>query len=214
MWPGLYPKGKRGGASLVIFTGTRASLNPRVPVALWGPAIYVAQSTHFESTCITLVFELGRAVGVEVIARFGQENPPRLIKAKKQIILAAGAIHTPQILQLSGIWPADLLRRAKIPVVEDLPGVGSNFQDHTFVPNVTFRLNSPLPVPPALLEAANDIIPDNLGVTSLGVAAGLPVISLSRFASIAKDFESQPASKYLPKNTHPTIVAGYQQQKR
>ncbi|KAK4221500.1 hypothetical protein QBC38DRAFT_504854 [Podospora fimiseda] len=160
-----------------------------------------------------IIFERGRAVGVEVSHRFGQENL-RVIKAKKEVILAAGAIHTPQILQLSGIGPADLLRRAKIPMVVDLPGVGSNFQDHTFVPDVTFRLNSPLPVPPALLEAANAIIPDNLGVTSLGVAAGLPVISPSRFASIAKDFESQPASKYLPKNTHPTIVAGYQQQKR
>ncbi|KAK3986159.1 hypothetical protein QBC44DRAFT_403187 [Cladorrhinum sp. PSN332] len=160
-----------------------------------------------------IVFDRDRAVGVQVTPRDGQKSP-FFIKAKKEVILAAGAIHTPQILQLSGIGPADLVRRARIPLVEDLPGVGSNFQDHAFVPDVTFRLNSPLPVPPSLVEAANTIIPDNLGVTSLGVSVGLPIISPSRFASIASAFESQPPGRYLAKNSHPSIVSGYQQQKR
>ena len=75
-------------------------------------------------------------------------------------------------------------------------------------------MNSPLPVPPALAEAASAIVPDNLGATSLGVAVGLPIISPSRFESIAASLESQPASKYLPKDSHPSVVAGYQQQKR
>jgi len=90
-----------------------------------------------------VVFDGKRAVGVQVTPRDGQK-PSFLVRAKKEVILAAGAIHTPQILQLSGVGPADLLRRAKIPVVEDLPGVGSNFQDHTFVPEVTFRRTCPL----------------------------------------------------------------------
>jgi choline dehydrogenase len=50
--------------------------------------------------------------------------------AKLEVILAAGSLHTPQILQRSGIGPADLLKRAGIDLVVDLPGVGSNFQDH------------------------------------------------------------------------------------
>lgn len=68
-----------------------------------------------------IVFDGNRAVGVQVTPRDGKKSS-FLIKAKKEFILPAGAIHTPQILQLSSIGPADLLRRAKIPLVEDLPG--------------------------------------------------------------------------------------------
>lgn len=51
--------------------------------------------------------------------------------AKKEVILAAGAVHSPQILQLSGVGPKALLLSLGIPVVLDLPGVGTNFQDQT-----------------------------------------------------------------------------------
>jgi choline dehydrogenase len=50
--------------------------------------------------------------------------------ATREVILAAGSIGSPQILQLSGIGPADLLQRCGVPVVKDLPGVGENLQDH------------------------------------------------------------------------------------
>ncbi|KAK4185807.1 hypothetical protein QBC35DRAFT_388734 [Podospora australis] len=161
-----------------------------------------------------VVIEGGRAVGVQITPRGGKKSSSSVIKIRKEVIVAAGAIHTPHVLQLSGIGPADVLRRAKIPVKVDLPGVGSNFQDHTFIPSVSFRLNSPLPVPPSLIEATNSIIPDFLGNTSLGISIGLPAISPTRFASIASAFEAQSPAQYLPKNTHPTIIAGYQQQKR
>jgi len=52
------------------------------------------------------------------------------IRANKEVILAAGAIHTPQIMQLSGLGPERLLQSANISVAVDLPGVGQNFQDH------------------------------------------------------------------------------------
>jgi choline dehydrogenase-like flavoprotein len=52
------------------------------------------------------------------------------IKADREVILAAGTIHTPKILQLSGIGPRKALTDAGIAVVQDLPGVGQNFQDH------------------------------------------------------------------------------------
>ncbi len=51
------------------------------------------------------------------------------VNADKEIILAAGAAHTPQVLQLSGVGPKSLLNRLEIPIVVDLPGVGQNFQD-------------------------------------------------------------------------------------
>jgi choline dehydrogenase len=50
--------------------------------------------------------------------------------ATREVVLCAGSIGSPQILQLSGIGPADLLRRHGIDVVADLPGVGANLQDH------------------------------------------------------------------------------------
>lgn len=52
------------------------------------------------------------------------------VTAGAEVILSAGAFHTPTILQRSGIGPAAFLDEADIPLVLDLPGVGSNFQDH------------------------------------------------------------------------------------
>ena len=63
----------------------------------------------------------------------------RTVRARKEIVLSAGTIHTPQILQRSGVGPKALLRSAGINVVVDLPGVGSNFQDHAFSIGATFQ---------------------------------------------------------------------------
>jgi choline dehydrogenase len=52
------------------------------------------------------------------------------VHATRQVLLCAGAVGSPQLLQLSGIGPADLLQRHGIPVLQDLPGVGGNLQDH------------------------------------------------------------------------------------
>lgn len=52
------------------------------------------------------------------------------VNAKREVIIAAGAPHTPQVLQLSGVGPSELLKKLHIPVVVNLPGVGHNFQDH------------------------------------------------------------------------------------
>jgi len=52
------------------------------------------------------------------------------VAARKEVILALGVVHSPQILQVSGVGPKDLLEEAGIQVVVDLPGVGQNFQDH------------------------------------------------------------------------------------
>ncbi|TLF52064.1 choline dehydrogenase [Halomonas urmiana] len=56
--------------------------------------------------------------------------------ASREVILSAGAIGSPQLLQLSGIGPADLLAAHGIPVVADLPGVGENLQDHLQIRSV------------------------------------------------------------------------------
>jgi choline dehydrogenase len=73
-----------------------------------------------------ILFEGKRAVGVE----FVQNGRKRTVRAKAEVILAGGAINSPQLLQLSGVGPAALLAEHGIPVVSDLPGVGENLQDH------------------------------------------------------------------------------------
>ena len=57
-------------------------------------------------------------------------NGPTVVQAKREIILSAGAIHSPQVMQLSGLGPKKLLASVNITSVVDLPGVGQNFQDH------------------------------------------------------------------------------------
>ncbi len=78
------------------------------------------------------------AEGVDV---FSRDEPSRKtsISVKREVILAAGGIHTPQILQLSGIGPCDLLQKLNISVVQDLPGVGANFQDHPTIRGASFQ---------------------------------------------------------------------------
>ncbi|MEU2170977.1 GMC family oxidoreductase [Micromonospora chersina] len=73
-----------------------------------------------------VLFEGGRAAGV--VARRGGERVT--IRAAREVILAAGAYNSPQLLMLSGVGPADHLRATGIPVVADLPMVGQNLQDH------------------------------------------------------------------------------------
>jgi choline dehydrogenase-like flavoprotein len=70
--------------------------------------------------------ERGRAVGVRVARR----RSTTLIRADREVILAAGAINSPRLLLLSGIGPADELRALGIPVQHDLPGVGRHLMDH------------------------------------------------------------------------------------
>jgi choline dehydrogenase len=73
-----------------------------------------------------ILFEARRAVGVEY-RRGGKLEQAR---AAREVIVSAGAIQSPQLLQLSGVGPEDLLREFAIPVVSPLPGVGENLQDH------------------------------------------------------------------------------------
>ena len=73
-----------------------------------------------------VVIEQGRATGVE-IERHGRIE---IVRARREVILAASAINSPKLLMLSGIGPADALRAHAIDVIADRPGVGRNLQDH------------------------------------------------------------------------------------
>ncbi|MFZ5509534.1 MAG: GMC family oxidoreductase [Pseudomonadota bacterium] len=73
-----------------------------------------------------ILFEGRRAVGV----RYTRKGRPLEARAAREVILCAGAVQSPQILELSGVGQARLLQQHGIPVVADLPGVGENLQDH------------------------------------------------------------------------------------
>ncbi|KAK4209133.1 GMC oxidoreductase [Rhypophila decipiens] len=76
------------------------------------------------------------------------------ITAAGEVIISAGALHSPAILQRSGIGPKDFLQQLKIPVIVDLPGVGSNLQDHSG-PTVEWNYSQPLNIHPMPPDMAN-----------------------------------------------------------
>jgi len=73
-----------------------------------------------------VLFSGKRATGIEYL----QGGTRQTAHARREVILAAGAFNSPQLLQLSGLGPAPLLHSLGIPVVADMPGVGANLQDH------------------------------------------------------------------------------------
>jgi len=84
-----------------------------------------------------VLFEAKRATGVEFI----QNGVRRTALAKAEVILSGGAVNSPQLLQLSGVGPGELLREHQIAVIADLPGVGENLQDH-YMTGARYRLKT------------------------------------------------------------------------
>jgi choline dehydrogenase len=114
----------------------------------------LAVETHAMTSRI--LFEGRRAVGVEYV----QNGVSRTARANGEVILAAGAINSPQVLQLSGVGPAELLREHGIDVIADVPGVGDDLQDH-FQVRMQYRANVPL------------TLNDTVGSWTRKIAAGL-----------------------------------------
>ena len=97
----------------------------------------------------------GRAVGVEWL----QEGTVCSARAESEVILAAGALQSPQLLQLSGIGPASLLRQHGIEVQVDAPEVGQNLQDH-YQARVIVRLKQ--------AQSLNDHVRNPLRLVQMG----------------------------------------------
>ncbi|HET9902651.1 MAG TPA: GMC family oxidoreductase N-terminal domain-containing protein [Xanthobacteraceae bacterium] len=87
-----------------------------------------------------LVLEGRRAVGVRY-RRGGREGPEIEVRARREVILSGGAYNSPQLLQLSGIGPAPLLKSLGIPIRHALPGVGEGLQDH-YAPRTVARVKN------------------------------------------------------------------------
>ena len=123
-----------GYYQLTVKNGQRCS----AAVAYLHPAMKRA-NLGVETSALTtkVLFEGKRAIGVEYL----QDGVKKVAKARREVILCGGAINSPQLLQLSGVGPGDLLREHGIAVIQDLPGVGRNLQDH-YVMTMTYRLKA------------------------------------------------------------------------
>ncbi|KAI0384639.1 putative GMC oxidoreductase [Hypomontagnella monticulosa] len=131
-----------GLASHADPNGHRVGSNTRIRATLDDPAKYPL-TVQLQSLVTKVLFsktKIPTAIGVEVMrGRSLYQADPRFngtrgrisrIYAKREVIVAGGAFNTPQILKLSGIGPAKELKKFKIPVIKDLPGVGEKLADN------------------------------------------------------------------------------------
>jgi choline dehydrogenase len=130
-------------------------VNP-ADVYLRAPALkrYVTIVSGAHARAVT--FEGGDAVGVE----YRHQGTVRTARARREIVLCAGAFNSPQLLQLSGIGDAATLRRYGISVIRDAPAVGANYKDH-FTVQMPFACNR------------NDTLNDDIGTAYRKVRMGL-----------------------------------------
>src|SRR5580700_7020810 len=115
-------------------TTTRGGRRASTAVAYLRPALS-RRNLQVETSALAqrLLFEGRRARAVE----YRQGGVLRTARARKEILVSGGAYNSPQLLQLSGVGPAELLKQHGIDVVLDAPGVGNDLQDHLQVRLVT-----------------------------------------------------------------------------
>lgn len=127
-----------------------------------------------------------RAKGVE----FYRDGKKQVVWAKKEVILSAGSINSPQLLMLSGIGPGEHLRHIGIPVLKDLP-VGNNLQDHVGILGLTFLIDKPVAIVQDRLQAAPvtmHYVANGRGpMTTLGGIEGYAFVN-TKYANESSDY--------------------------
>src|SRR5258707_1391368 len=158
----------------------RAFLRP----ALSRPNLTLLLNTNV----VKLNFNGTRCVGVKIM----KDGAAKDIAADKEVILAAGTINSPKLLMLSGVGEAKALRGFGIDVVENLPGVGENLQDHVLVSGVVFKYKGKMPDRPAdsnAVEAEAYLSSGHSGDTDISlVLHQLPVVT----PEVAERFGTPP----------------------
>ncbi|KAK3859895.1 hypothetical protein Pcinc_034025 [Petrolisthes cinctipes] len=97
------------------------------------PNLHVVSKAHVTK----IIFDKNkRATGV----RFLHRGKIRTVSARREVVLSAGAVGSPQLLMVSGVGPAEHLTQHNIPVIADVPGVGENLQDHPSIFGLTFTV--------------------------------------------------------------------------
>ncbi len=130
------------------------------------------------ATANRVIFEQSRAVGVE----YQVDGQRRIARARREVLLSAGAIRSPQLLELSGIGRSDILQEHGIPVLRHLPGVGENLQDHLMV-RVCYECKEPITVYDLLnsrLRMARELIKYILFRKGMFSTSSFPAIAFLR----------------------------------
>jgi len=162
----------------VRWSATRAFLRP----AMARPNLAVLTGAH----AARVRFAGRRATGVE----FRTGGATRFAAAAREVILAAGAIGTPQLLQLSGIGAGALLQGIGIPVVHDLPGVGENLHDH-----LQIRMQYKVSGVKTLNEGANSLLGKAaMGLEYLLFRTGPLTMPPSQLGAFAKSDPARPTA--------------------
>ncbi|RSL91813.1 hypothetical protein CEP51_000067 [Fusarium floridanum] len=149
------------------------------------------------------------------------QNPVSVtLRARKEVILAAGSVHTPQILQVSGIGDSALLSSINVTTIMDLPGVGQNFQEHALV-KVTNKLNAPLQrsnLSDATFAAKvrEEYEKYRKGPLTSPLGDFLVFMPLSNFSDassgIYRQAINQDGTDFLPPDTPIQVIEGYKRQ--
>nr|NVI72542.1 putative glucose dehydrogenase [Cucujiformia] len=136
--------------------------------------IHVALNSHV--TRILINPTTMRAFGVE----YYRNGRKQVVLARKEVIMSAGSINTPQILMVSGIGPKHELHKHGIPVLKDL-AVGENLQDHVGMGGLTFRVDKPISIVQNRFQAfpmtMTYVINGKGPMTTLGGVEGLGFVS-------------------------------------
>ncbi|KAL0941372.1 choline dehydrogenase [Colletotrichum truncatum] len=173
-------------------------------------------------TRIILENESGKMTAKGVEFSTGPESVLQNVLARKEVIIAAGALNTPKLLQLSGIGPASVLSKAGVKTVVDLPGVGANLQDHPFG-LLLASLNPEIPGNSDLDNTTFDAEQRDLyynerkGRWTDTIAEALAFIPLNNFttASEASNLLSivkNNSAQYLSQGIDQTVKNGYEKQ--
>ncbi|KAK3939887.1 alcohol oxidase [Diplogelasinospora grovesii] len=162
---------------------------------------------------------LRRAYGVEFASTANNTTRRQNVTCTREVILAAGAVLSPVLLQVSGVGPARVLQGLNVTVEVDLPGVGQNLQDHAMVPAYYNYSEPGLFSTRNLTAAAEEYFANHTGpwtaplistvaFPSLGIlTAGGPPLLLDSIAA------SDPLGLGLPRDTDPTVLKGYARQR-
>lgn len=191
------------------------SAGPNSPRQLWRrlKGSITSRQVLMQSPPSDLGAETLVAIGVEYAA--DAQSLRRTVAATREVIISTGALHSPQLLMLSGIGPAAALDSLDIPVNLDLRGVGSNLQDHAQSWCWFQYTNSSFPNPMTenYSAAETEYWTNRTGPLTTNVVDGvafppLPLIVNGSMA-VANQAQAQSADQYLRTGTDSTVIAGF-----
>ena len=167
----------------VRWSATRAFLRP----------VEHRANLHIQLNAHTLALRFDRSTGrprATGVALRLSDGTPREIAATREVVLAAGAIGSPQILQLSGVGSPERLSRHGVPVVHALPGVGENLQDHLQI-RIQYKVSNVT----TLNERANSLVGKALmGAEYFLFKTGPLTMPPSQLGAFARSDPAQPSA--------------------